>query len=532
MRELLTGRGAKAVDTYCIQQMGIPSVVLMERAALGVAEEVMRVIDPLMAASVLNVTGEQPVRDNRPKTGAGIAVICGVGNNGADGLAAARILREKGYHCRVLVIGEPKKATQEFLLQFQIINRLGINCSVCQSEEEIRAVSFEKEEWVIDALFGIGLSREVTGIFRQMIGKMNDSHCKIIAVDIASGIDADTGKVMGAAVRADRTVTFGKAKTGHFLCDGKDYSGKVIEKDAGFVKEAYENVIKEMPTEIFACHTKESLKLIPPRKKTSHKGTYHTVKVVGAGENMSGAVILSGTAAYACGAGLVKIYAGRNHLDVIKTCVREAVVDDHQAFFEQPLSEEKDILVAGPGLGTGTDAERVVEKVLQFMGKIVLDADALNIISRNRLSNKSLTEIFHQDVIITPHIGEMSRLTGLDAGWIRENIVSCARDFSRRHGCVTVLKDAATVISDADGRVMINISGNSGMSKGGSGDVLTGVIGGLLSQGLKAFEAATLGVYLHGLSGDLAAEKKGEYSMMAGDIVEGIAEVLLSCRET
>lgn len=515
MEYLLTGGAAKEVDTCCIHELGIPSVVLMERAACAVAQETDRLLR----------NRYQGYR----QTLADIVAVCGTGNNGADGIAAVRILREMGYHCRICIVGNPQKSTEEFKVQYDIVRRLAVELMHCDNEAKLTDDWFKKDTVIIDALFGIGLSREVSGVYREVIEKINHTSCQVVSVDIASGLEATTGKVMGSAVMADCTVTFGRSKSGMYLCEGKKYSGEVIVKEIGFVREAYRHVEENFAKEVFECFTKRELARLPRRIPTSNKGTYHNVNIAGAGGQMSGAAILAGMAAYSCGAGLVKIYAGERNLDVIKVSVKEAVVNPLSELKAAKLSGDKDIIVAGPGLGISEQAEYVLKEILSSKCKIVLDADALNLISQNNI----LLEKFHPDVVITPHVKEMSRLTGKETAYIRENMVECAREFSLKYGCVTVIKDAATVICSGEGKVRINTSGNSGMSKGGSGDVLSGIIGGLISQNMSVYEAASLGVYLHGLAGDAAAGKKGEYSMQAGDLVKCIPEVLLkNCENT
>ncbi|MBQ3583741.1 MAG: NAD(P)H-hydrate dehydratase [Lachnospiraceae bacterium] len=516
MDYILTGKTSKEVDTYCIDEIGIPSLVLQERAALAVADETIQYLR------------------QKEKQEQKILVLCMPGNNGADGIAAARLLSEKGYPCEIWIIGDTSRATREFQVQWNIAKKMELNIRYLKSESEspkdlkLKKNLESSEDFgigaftvVIDAMFGIGLSREVSGIYAKLIKQVNGHGRYKIAVDIASGLNAETGCVMGEAVRADVTVTFGAGKAGHFLCEGKNHTGKLVIKDIGFLKSAFESVKMKNPDFCYACHTKEDLNNIPRRSATSHKGTYGTVNVIGGGANMSGAVALSASAAYRCGAGLVKIYAGKQNLDAVKVLCREAVIGGYAEFDADKISEGKDIIVAGPGLSVTDEALGLVRNVLSLKCKIILDADALNVISENRI----LLEQLHENVVVTPHIKEMARLIERDTAYVREHIVECARQFSRKYHCVTVIKDAATVISSPEGEIRINTTGNSGMSKGGSGDVLTGVIAGLMAQKLPVYEAASMGVYLHGMAGDFAAEEMSEYSMLASDIVNKIPEV-------
>lgn len=503
MDYVLTGLSSKQVDSYCINEMGIPSLVLMERAALAVADETM------------NYLKETKKRENH------VLVVSMPGNNGADGLAAARMIGEKGYSCGICVIGDLNRATEEFIIQLNIINKMGIDIIHCDTDDSVEKFDIPEDVVIIDALFGIGLSREVSGKYAEIIRKINESDNYVISVDIASGLNPATGCVMGTAVTADMTVTFGTMKAGHLTGEGKTYSGNVVVKDAGFIKCAYEKIREENPSEVYECFTVSDLQVIPKRCKTSNKGTYGTVNVIGGGGNMSGAAALSGTAAYRCGAGLVRIFVEKNNLDALKVLLKEAVIREFSEFDLTGISQEKDVIVIGPGLSVSDMADELVRKVLSTECKIVLDADALNVISRNRI----LLEQLNENVVITPHIKEMSRLMEKDTAYIRNNILQCAREFSVKYGCVTVIKDAATVISSPKGKIRINTTGNSGMSKGGSGDVLTGIIGGLISQKLSVYEAASLGVYLHGMAGDYAAAGKSEYSLLSSDILDKLPEL-------
>lgn len=270
MDYVLTGISSKQVDSYCIREMGIPSLVLMERAALAVADE---------AISYLRETG------NREKR---VLIISMPGNNGADGLAAARMICEQGYHCSICVIGNLDKATEEFNVQLHIINQMGLEVTYCDTRESVDKFEIPKNIVIIDALFGIGLSRDVGGKYAVIIRKINESDNHIISVDIASGLNPSTGCVMGIAVEADKTVTFGTRKAGHLLGEGKKYNKTVIVKDVGFVKCAYEKVRETNPLEVYECFNQEDLQVIPKRCQTSNKGTYGTVNVIGGGANMPG----------------------------------------------------------------------------------------------------------------------------------------------------------------------------------------------------------------------------------------------------
>lgn len=498
--EILTGKLSKAVDKYCIDILKIPSLVLMERAALGVRDVLSDVIRS----------------ENLEKK---VKIICGVGNNGADGLAVARILSEEmtKTNVSVRIVGNEEKASEEFRIQYRILLNIGADVAYINEISDFKQW-INGEGVIVDAIFGIGLSRNISGMYEKIIEIINEDDKKVISVDCPSGLDADNGIVMGNAVKAYKTVTFGKLKSGLVLCDGKNYSGTVIVKEVGFNEAAYTYVRNKYPDGIFTALTKKDLDIIPKRSPVSNKGTYGRVKVIAGSKDMCGAAILSATAVYRSGAGIVEVLTHKNNLQIVKGRLIEAIVRDYT---EEFIADSTSIIVIGPGLSTDEQAEKLVKKVLLSGCYAVIDADGLNVIS----SMKQL-KLLHKKVIITPHIKEMSRLIQRSSDEIRENIINVAREFSKEYGCVTVIKDATTVIADSLGNVTINLSGNSGMSTGGSGDVLAGIIGGLLSQKMSIYEAACMGVYLHGLAGDIAMKRKSSYGMMASDILDAVTEIL------
>lgn len=495
MEFCVTGRGSKLTDKWCIEEMGIPSVVLMERAALALSDEILK---------DLNSNGEQKV-----------IIVCGCGNNGADGLAAGRILVNKGIDTDIYIVGNTDKASEEFNIQYKILEKMDANINITD-ENSIKDIPFNSCDIIVDAIFGIGLSRAVEGKYKKIIDMINESGKKVISADVPSGLCADRGIVMGCCVNAYKTVTFGKLKSGLVLCDGKNYSGEIIVKDVGFLNEAYNNA--DIKNEIYDFYVREDLKLIPERLKNSNKGSYGTVTVIAGSENMSGAAVMCAGAVYRCGAGIVKVVTHRESMDIVRNNIYEAIVEDYE---KDVQISDKDIVVIGPGLSVCEKSRELVTKVLDSGCRTVIDADGLNVISNNR---ELLTKL-HENVIVTPHIKEMSRLLGSEVSYIRENIVKVSREFSEKYKCITVIKDATTVISDSNGKITVNMSGNSGMSTGGSGDVLAGIIGGMLSQKLSVYQSACLGVYLHGMAGDVARDDLTEYSMMASDIINAIPNV-------
>ncbi|RGZ00667.1 NAD(P)H-hydrate dehydratase [Clostridium sp. AM58-1XD] len=505
MKYLVSSRQMKEIDRYTIEEIGIPSLVLMERAAMKVAEE---------AEKLSNLSDE-------------ILSVCGTGNNGADGVAAARMLKQKGYRVSVLLAGNRERGTKELRLQLDIAEKLDV--PVMEFGEFLPG----KCDILIDAVFGVGLGRPIEGKYKELIEVLkNLSPKKTIAVDIPSGIHGDSGAVMGCALPADVTVTFGYEKLGTALYPGRDYSGKVIVADIGFPEKSREHI----GAAAFAME-KGDLAEIPRRPSYSNKGTFGKVLIVAGAKNMGGAAYLSALAAYRAGAGLVKVLTAEENRLVIQEKLPEAVVITYNTGIIMENPEERnrfsilverecrqaDAVVLGPGLSQAHYVKTVVENVLSFVcSPVILDADGLNTIAEY----PELTGYYTENVIITPHLGEMARLTGKTVSEIRENLLETAVNYAGKFGITCVLKDAATVVADKEGKISVNKSGCSAMAKGGSGDVLTGMIAALIAQGMEESAAARMGVYLHGLCGERAAAKAGAYGVLAHEIADEAGNVL------
>lgn len=504
----------KKVDGYSIEVIGIPSAVLMEKAAMAVAETVR--------AYCMKKEKDFGVKEK-------IVVVCGTGNNGGDGVATARILKEWGYLVSVLFLGDEKKATKETKSQLSIARKLDIEVGY--------EIDFNEYTIIVDAIFGIGLSRSIEGIYREAIEKINKTKAWICSVDIPSGIDADTGTVMGVAVKADVTVTFGINKIGMILYPGCEYANQIVVADIGFPKKAVEAV----NSKVFYLET-EDKKRLPKRKENSNKGTYGRVLIIGGSKNMCGACYLSAKAAYRTGAGLVKIMTEEENRVILQTKLPEALLSTYKAEdFETYLENNKEmeeceigktiieelgwatVIVIGPGLGLSRHAEKLLQLVLQYATvPVVVDADAINLLAQNQhlremLKNRNDGKQF----IFTPHLKEMSRLSGDSIDKIKADLVSYGMEYAKKEKICLVLKDARTVISDGE-ICYVNCSGNNGMSTGGSGDVLTGIIAGLLAQKATLLEAGAFGAYLHGLAADRESLEGNTYSLIASDIIKGL----------
>lgn len=499
----------KNIDRYSMETLGIPSLALMERAALAVTEEIGKHVPKE------TLYGKQSL------------ILCGMGNNGGDGLAVARMLHILGGSPVIYITGEPERGTEAWKNQYQIVKNLKI--PFCTLEEAEKIVKEDRAGLIVDALFGIGLTRGITGAAAEAIGLASQSGAYKVAVDIPSGISADTGQVYGVGFQADLTVTFGSVKMGCLLYPGAYYCGKVVTAGIGFPKEAYDFVKPRFFTVNIDQHDRELSCFLPPRPADSHKGIFGKLAVIAGSVNMSGAALLAATAAYRMGAGLVRIVTPEENRGILQMGVPEAILTTYgrENFSVEPVLEAvrwADAVVMGPGMGTNGCARAIVAAVLEESGlPMVLDADALRMIGGSEALKLKLTDRH----VLTPHPGEMSALTGHSMEEIRQDPVTEAREFSHIYETNCVLKGARTVVTRRVGRDYINVTGNSGMATAGSGDVLSGIIGGLMVQGMEPFDAAWTGVMLHGCAGDLAAAKMGERAVMASDLVEALSVLLV-----
>lgn len=498
MRYLVTGEQMKEVDRYTIEEVGIPSLVLMERAALAIVQEVL---------------------NQAEKTGR-IWVLCGSGNNGADGVAAGRMLHLKGYDVLIILAGRKDKGSPELLTQVSIAEHTGVPMT------EFADFIPGSCDILVDALFGVGLDRDISDVYREIMTAV--AGCKpgfTVAADIPSGIHPNTGKVMGMALKADVTVTFGWEKLGTMVYPGREYSGRVCVADIGFPQDA----LLRLKPEYFTYEPGDE-SLVPGRPAYSNKGDFGKVLIAAGSRNMSGAAYLSALAAYRTGAGVVRIFTPEENRVILQTGLPEAIITSYDTReaeyktedFKELLKKQCEwasVIVLGPGLGQEAYVKNLVEEVLvNAYAPIVLDADGLGVIAKN----PSLTGYFTENIIITPHMGEMARLLGCSVEDLQQRLIPAAREYADRFGITCILKDAVTIGALKDQRTYVNGSGNSSMAKAGSGDVLTGIVAGLLAQGLEESEAAALGIWLHGRAGDAVREKQGDHSLLARELTNMI----------
>lgn len=505
MRYLVDGRTMKKIDIMTQEEYGLCAEVLMERAAVCLANRIKKLVKK---------TG----RDDTS-----ILFVCGCGNNGGDGMAAARIMSDLGYNAFACVVGNINKGSELFVKQLDI------------AEKYDTPILFEIPDMsefdiVVDAIFGIGLSREPEGVYAETIRAINESGAYIVAADLPSGVNADDGSVCENAVRADETVTFGFDKIGLELYPGKNYAGRIKVCDIGFPGN-----LKETNCFNTATFDKEDLCILPERMPDGHKNTFGRVLVIAGSKDMAGACFMSAATAYKTGCGMVQIITCEENRQILQTLLPEAIMytfdseklgdgDEDTISAVRDAIDKADAIVVGPGLSGDSAARRLVKLVLSKLKvPTVIDADAIRIIADD--PNLFKLAAWNENVIFTPHVGEMAELANMDKAEVKATLYGSAVGFAETSDAVLVLKDARTIVADRN-RIMINTSGNCGMGTAGAGDVLTGVIAGFAARGMKPYFAAALGVYVHGLAGDMAARKCGQDAMTATDIIKCVGAVI------
>lgn len=490
MEYLVTAEEMKRYDSNTIERIGIPGMVLMERAAL----EAFRFIEDRFADL-----------EQHRKT---VRILAGVGNNGGDGLALARMLCEAGYDVTVEVVGKAERSSEQWKIQKEILEHFPIRTGSKEDGVEYTIL--------VDALFGVGLSRNVEGEYAEAVERFNRATGFKIALDVPSGIHSDTGKVLGCAIKAHMTVTFGFCKRGLMFCPGTEYAGEVVTVPIGITERSF---LGKEPGMFFY---KEPIKdLLPKRNSMGNKGTFGKVLLVAGSAKMAGAAVLAAKAAYRSGVGMVKVITPGENRSILLGNVPEALFGT-----EVDLAESMkwaDVIAIGPGLGKDSEAlQKLTQVIYESNLPLILDADGLNILAEQEDLQKELAKqgTEGRSIILTPHVGELSRLMKLPIMELKEDLSLYGKQLAEQLRAVVVAKDARTFTCRAGGAICVNVCGNSGMATAGSGDVLTGVVAGLLAQGMEAFEAASVGVYLHARAGDMVAGERGEYACMAGDIIE------------
>ena len=549
MRILPTAQQMQKVDQYTIEEIGIPSMVLMERAALSIVEVLIR--EEVDLSKVL--------------------ILSGPGNNGGDGFAVARILHQKGVSVTVFFVGDKDKMSADCEKQRSICEKLKIKIvDICEESgftwlmeqtsdlNEIEAelaghfnlespsvhrallpakhINERNYTVIIDGIFGIGGSRPVPQGIEPIIMAVNMSTCRKIAIDIPTGVCASTGAIFEQAIKADLTIAIQCEKRGTVLFPGSSYAGKVIPVDIGIetiCKDEFGNLNYVFGNEdLCFTHAESDVREFMPRRvANSHKGSYGKVLIIAGSDGMSGAAYLAAKAAYSVGVGLVQVYTTSGNRSVIQTLLPEAIVTTYERFDSrqlQDLLEWADGVCIGPGLGTNSIAEEILVHTIQHAKvPVVIDADGINLLKHH----KHLLLKVDQPCVITPHVKEMAHFLDCSIEDVKKNPTRTLKDFVGEYPVICVMKDARTLVAEHDIGFYLNTSGNNAMAKGGSGDVLSGVIIGLITNmhafgPSGAYPGACFGVYLHGLGGDRARDKSGSNSVLARDIITGIEEVL------
>lgn len=489
----------KAADQYTIQKLGVPSLELMEHAA----------------QACVQVLEDEKVDLSH------VCVVCGSGNNGGDGFAIARILQNNRYFVETFCVGNPEHYTEETQEQMYRLQECGGKITYGMPQEDSYSV-------VIDAVFGVGLSRKVEGRYRQVIEQMNRMRGTKFAVDIPSGLSATTGCILGCAFKADYTVTFQLKKIGLELSQGRTMAGRVIVPDIGISTDSIcedQEIVRTAGKDIYR-------KMLPDRPEDSNKGTYGRLLVIAGSKGMAGAAYLNAHAAYMTGAGLVRIYTSSDNREILQTLLPEAIITTYEEYNKEELLSLltwADSVCIGSGLGMSRLSEKILKTVIEYVKvPCLIDADGLNLLAENK---NYLNQMAERRFVITPHMKEMSRLTGTPVEELKADRIQILKDFISRYRITCVLKDSRTLIASEEKGIRMNLTGNSAMAKAGSGDVLAGVISGWMVQGKEAEDAAELGTYIHGLSGDLAKFEKGVYSVMARDLIEYISKALMKLEE-
>jgi NAD(P)H-hydrate epimerase len=510
---VLNARQMREADRVTIEEIGIPSPVLMECAGRQVVSTLQQTFDDLALMRV--------------------AVLCGTGNNGGDGFVIARTLLQAGGDASVFLVGRVADVRGDARVNLEILGRLGHTVVEVTNEQDwdLHFSDIATCGLVVDALFGTGLSRPLSGVYETVVRDLNGSDLRVVSVDLPSGLSADTNELIGEAVEADLTVTFAAPKIAHMFPPAEDRCGELVIADIGIPREVVEG-LDGPRLEIITAG--EVISRLEPREPDSHKGDYGRVLVVAGSVGKTGAAHLCGYAALRSGAGLVTIATPASALPIVSSMAAEYMtmalpdletIRDGEEALERVLAVEADVVAVGPGLGTG-EAQRalVLGLVARSGSPLVLDADAITLVSTNVGVLRGREGL---DLVLTPHPGEMARLTGLSTEEVQRGRIDVARDFATTNHVYLVLKGHRTLVATPDGRVSINRTGNPGMATGGTGDVLTGVLAAWLAQLLDPEAAARVAVYLHGQAGDLASREVGQPAVTAGEVLQQLGAAWL-----
>lgn len=499
----------RELDRRAIHDYGIPGVVLMENAGRAVVEAICR-----WQGSVI---GKRAV------------IVVGPGNNGGDGLVIARHLHQAGCLVVLVTVVRPELWQGDAAINWRIVNTLALPVIEVLSGETVSAcdVEFSQADFLVDAIFGTGLTRPVAGHVAEVVAMMNQAHRHIVAVDVPSGLHSDSGQPLGCCVRAELTVTFALAKPGQVVYPGIEYVGRLEIVDIGIPSE----IVDDLGLATECLDQSYAARCLPARQTSSHKGTYGHLLVLAGAQGKTGAAILVAQGALRSGAGLVSLAVPQLLNPVFEASLFEAMTIPMASDFflgEKDFAaivsalKGKDALVIGPGIGIAPETVELIVRLYREVDlPMVVDADALTALGKALPRTTGMPTR-----VLTPHPGEMARLIGLTVEEIQADRIRVARDYALSKGVVLLLKGAATVIAGPDGRIAINSTGNPAMAAGGMGDVLAGVIGGLLAQGFTAWDAACLGAFVHGLAADRLALTRSCGGFLASEVAAELPAAL------
>lgn len=485
----------REIDQKTINEYGIPGERLMGQAGVALFNDIKTMDESYLQH---------------------IVILCGPGNNGGDGFTLAKLLLESNYDVTCYSLIEEKSIKGDALFHYELLKEDAH--VICEPTIEDLVTVLKESTCVVDCIFGTGLKRSVEGYLNKVIDAVNTYSHFTVAVDIPSGIAGDDGEVMGCAIKAHATLILQLPKLGNILYPGKEYNGIIKVLDIGIPNE----VIGLCESSLYTYDsTSDASDLLPFRGGRCHKGSFGKVNLIMGSRLMPGACILASRSAYAIGAGLVRNIVPNNILSVVQSGVIEAISFGYDEYndISMDLLEGYSVLGFGSGLGQDEGVINLLEDcVKNCTCPVVIDADGLNALAKDI----NILADTHAQVIVTPHLGEMMRLTGYEMDYIQENMVAVVKEFSSTYGVICVLKDAVTLVGHPDGRVYINQTGNHALSKAGSGDVLTGIICGLIAQGMEPMDAAVSAVFCHGKGAQLYCQHRNGRSMMATDLIEAL----------
>ncbi|MEJ6949517.1 NAD(P)H-hydrate dehydratase [Natronospora cellulosivora (SeqCode)] len=512
----------RKVDQAVIDD-GYPDMLLMEAAGRAIAEK-LRFLNDDCSHGDCNCSCS---KSNR------VLVFAGKGNNGGDGLVAARYLDMWGFDVKVVLLSELDELKESPLINYRLCKLRDIEVIILSKNKFSDLIDdidylLSRSDIIIDALLGTGITGKPKKPYDKIIELINNSNAEVLSVDIPSGVDGETGKVESEAVWADYTMTLAYPKIGLTVYPGREYCGEIEIADIGIPDE----YVYQQKAKHFILDKSEASFLLPARPNNSHKGSYGKVGVLGGSNGMAGAPTLTASAALRVGAGLIRVAVPDNIESIVATHMPELItvgLKDLGTLYKveniekiENLMQESDVLAVGPGMGKSDCTDKIIEKIIEeYQGPLILDADGINSIKDLNILKKR-----NNDIILTPHPGEMASLLACEISEVEENRIEIARNFACENQVYLILKGASTVIALVDGRIFINPNGNPGMATAGSGDVLAGILAGMIAQGVAVEDAVVLCPYLHGLAGDIAAEKLSSHGMAAGDIILHLSDAI------